>query len=127
METGKHQYRVGFFFSLGHSTIVVIASLIVFASASKASTGRNLQAVAKITISFRYGAAVVHSAPLKQLKLPRRRRPLPGSSTVSIRCIGIARAAISTSRRRPNSSYLPSQGGRQLKKTQSPAEYLSLP
>ena len=38
-------YRVGFFFSLGHSTIVVIAWLIVFASASKASTGRNLQAV----------------------------------------------------------------------------------
>lgn len=57
-------YRVGFFFSLGHSTIVVIAWLIVFASASKASTGRNLQAVAKITISSRCGVAAVRSAPL---------------------------------------------------------------
>jgi nickel/cobalt transporter (NiCoT) family protein len=34
MHEGKHPVSVGFFFSLGHSTIVVIASLIVYATTS---------------------------------------------------------------------------------------------
>src|SRR3984957_21321057 len=36
MQTGKHPVSVGFFFSLGHSTIVVVASLIVYSLAAAA-------------------------------------------------------------------------------------------
>ena len=36
MQEGKHPVSVGFFFSLGHSTIVVVASLIVFSVAAAA-------------------------------------------------------------------------------------------
>src|ERR1700688_634587 len=34
MQEGKHPVSVGFFFSLGHSTIVVVASLIVYSIAA---------------------------------------------------------------------------------------------
>src|ERR1700724_240469 len=34
MQEGKRPVSVGFFFSLGHSTVVVIASLVVYATAS---------------------------------------------------------------------------------------------
>src|SRR6266481_8536450 len=34
MQEGKHPVSVGFFFSFGHSTIVVVASLIVYSIAS---------------------------------------------------------------------------------------------
>src|SRR5580693_9809323 len=36
MQEGKHPVSVGFFFSLGHSTIVVVASLIVYSVAAAA-------------------------------------------------------------------------------------------
>ena len=34
MQEGKKPYSVGFFFSLGHSTIVIIASAVIAASAA---------------------------------------------------------------------------------------------
>jgi len=38
MQEGKHPLSVGFFFSLGHSTIVVVASLVVYLAAAVVAT-----------------------------------------------------------------------------------------
>jgi nickel/cobalt transporter (NiCoT) family protein len=49
MQEGRRPLSVGFFFSLGHSTIVVVASLVVFLTATVVAT--QLDAVKSVSLT----------------------------------------------------------------------------